>query len=231
MSTTTTRRTAAATLTGASLLAMAGFTALGSVFDYPRVLEEPTREILTLHRAHEGAVTAWFAVLVLGAALLAPAGVLLGRLAGGRLGRWTAVAGVAAAAVQVVGLSRWVLLVPGLSRDATDPARAADAERTFELLHTWLGHALGETVGYALTAVFTLLVVAGLRRTRAPRWLTGAGTLTALLIATGVAVPLGVGSAAMTNFVGYVGWCLWLVALSVTLWREPTRRAQPQPVG
>ena len=58
---------------------------------------------------------------------------------------------------QVIGLSRWVLFVPGLSEDG-----GADARRTFELQHTWLGVALGETVGYALTATFTVLVVVGL---------------------------------------------------------------------
>ena len=61
-----------------------------------------------------------------------------------------------------------VLLVPGLSDDATDPARAADAHRTFELLHTWLGTILGETIGYALTSTFTVLVAFALTRGLAP---------------------------------------------------------------
>jgi hypothetical protein len=78
-------------------------------------------------------------------------GVLLGRVAGGKLGRWTAGIGVAAATVQVVGLSRWVLFVPGISDGAIVPARTAGAYHSFELLHTWLGKVLGETIGYALT--------------------------------------------------------------------------------
>ena len=79
-------------------------------------------------------MTTWFLVLVVSAALLAPAGVLLGRLVGGALGRWIAVVGVAAATVQVLGLQRWVTLVPGISHDALDPARRTDAEDRFELL-------------------------------------------------------------------------------------------------
>ena len=78
----------------------------------------------TPYREHQGAVTAWFLVLVISAALLAPVGLLLGRLAGGRLGRWIAVIGVAAATVQVIGLSRWVLFVPRVSDDALVPGRA-----------------------------------------------------------------------------------------------------------
>ena len=219
MNPTTTRRLAATAMTSAALLAIAGFTALGSVFDYPQILQEPTSEILALYREHATTVSGWFLVLVVSAAMLAPAGILLGRLAGGRLGRWTAIVGVAAATVQVIGLSRWVLFVPGLSEDG-----GADARRTFELLHTWLGVALGETVGYALTATFTVLVVVGLARRGAPAWLVWLGCASAALIATGVVIPLGVEVADLTNFAGYVGWCLWLIALSVVLWRQPAVR-------
>lgn len=158
-------------------------------------------------------------MLVVGAALLAPAGILLGRLTSGRLGRWIAITGIAAATVQVIGLSRWVLFVPGLSDDATNPATRTDALNTFEQLHTWLGEALGETVGYALTATFTVLVLVGLGRTGAPRWLLVLGYASAALIATGVVIPLGVETAELTNFAGYVAWSLWLLAFSALLWR------------
>jgi hypothetical protein len=215
------RRLAAALMASASVLAIAGFTALGSVFDYPAVLDSPTAEILESFRAHQTAVVAWFAVLVVSAALLAPVGVLLGRLAGGRIGRWIAGVGVAAATVQVVGLSRWVLLVPRISHDATVSTTAEDARHTFEVLHTWLGEALGETVGYALTATFTVLVVRAVTRRIGPRWLTVAGYGSAGLIATGVLIPLGLDAASITNFVGYVAWCLWLIAMAVVLWRSP----------
>ena len=225
MNTTTTRRLAAAAMSSAALLAIAGFTALGSVFDYPQILQEPTDVILALYREHQTAVSGWFLVLVVSAALLAPAGMFLGRLTGGRLGRWIAGVGIAAATVQVVGLSRWVLFVPGLSTDATDPERSADATATFETLHTWLGVALGETVGYALTATFTVLVVVALTRAGASPWLTWLGFASAALIATGVVIPLGVEAADLTNFAGYVAWCLWLIALSVTLWRTPAPTA------
>ena len=47
---------AAATLTLAALLAIAGFTALGSVFGYPQILHEPVEEILAQFRQHQTAV-------------------------------------------------------------------------------------------------------------------------------------------------------------------------------
>ena len=64
----------------AAVLANVGFTALGSIFNYPDVLDEPAGEVLASFRDHEGAVSAWFSVLALAAALLAPIAIGVGRL-------------------------------------------------------------------------------------------------------------------------------------------------------
>ena len=61
-------------------------------------------------------------------------------------------------------LQRWLTLVPGTSEDALDPTKRAAAEDRFELWHTLLGKAIGETLGYALTATFTVFIVIALRR-------------------------------------------------------------------
>src|SRR4051794_7815934 len=220
-------RLAGAAMALAAALAIAGFTALGSVFRYPQILKEPTADILALFRSQQGAVVGWFFVLAVSAALLAPAGVLLGRMTGGALGRWIAGLGIAAAAVQVVGLQRWITLVPALSDQALDPSRRAAAESRFELLHTVLGQAIGETVGYALTATFTILAVVALRRRALPLWLALLGYLAAALIATGVVVPL-LPVASVTNFVGYIAWCLWLLAVAaMLLLRRDAPRSSP----
>jgi len=224
-----TARLAGAALTLISGLAIAGFTVLGSVFQYPQILEEPTTDILALFREHQGAVTSWFLVLAVSAALMAPAGVWLGQIAGGRLGRWIAGVGIAAATVQVIGLQRWVTLVPGISHDALDPALRADAEDRFELWHTVLGKAIGETLGYALTATFTVLVVIALSRSVLPRWLAIIGYAAAALIATGVVIPV-VEAASLTNFAGYVAWCAWVLAVAAVLLRVPGRQTTVRPV-
>jgi hypothetical protein len=218
-------RLAGGALALASLLAIAGFTVLGAVFQYPQILEEPTSDVLALFREHQGAVVSWFLVLVVSAALMAPAGVFLGRLVPGAQGRWIAGVGIAAATVQVIGLQRWATLVPGISHDALDPGRRADAEAEFELLHTVLGKAIGETLGYALTATFTVLVVIALRRTMMSRWMAVVGYAAAGLIATGVVVPL-VEEASLSNFAGYVTWCVWLLGVAVVLFRA----APPGPL-
>jgi hypothetical protein len=215
MTSTTNRRLAAITMTAAAC-ATAGFIGLGAAFDYPAVLDEPTAAILDAYREHQTAITAWFAVLVIGAALLAPIAVLLARLTPEPSHRrWIAGLGVAAAAVQVVGLSRWIWLVPGVSRDALDDSSAADAVRRFELAHTWLGQAVGETLGYALTAAFTLVTVRALGDL--PRALRVIGTIAAVLVATGTLIPLGVAAASLTNFAGYLLWTVWLLAIAWVL--------------
>lgn len=222
-------RKAAAALALASGLAIAGFTVLGSVFEYPQILKEPTADILALFREHQASVMTWFAVLVISSALMAPAGIWLGRLAGGRLGRWIAGLGIAAATVQVIGLQRWVTLVPGISHDALDPALRVAAEARFEFIHNLLGKAIGETLGYALTAAFTVLVVIALRRTVQqgrtvlPAWLAYTGYVAAGLIATGVVIPI-LAPASLTNFAGYILWCAWLLAVAFMLVRG-TRQA------
>jgi len=74
--------------------------------------------------------------------------------------------GVAAAAVQVIGLLRWPLLVPSYAADATspDPTVAAAARDSFTTAHHLLGNVAGETLGYSLTAVEVRPYLPGSRR-------------------------------------------------------------------
>src|SRR5688572_22723253 len=129
----------AALIVLAVVLANVAFTGLGSVFNYPDILQEPESEILADFRADEEAVVFLFVLLAASAALLAPIAILLGRLAGNDLGRWSIRVGVAAAVVQVIGLIRWPLIVPSLA-DSND----VDA---FDTVHTVLGTVVGETLG------------------------------------------------------------------------------------
>jgi hypothetical protein len=63
--------------------------------------------------------------------------------------------------------------------------------------------------------------------------MTYLGYVSAALIATGVVIPLGLEAATLTNFAGYVAWCLWLLAVAVFLWRArpaiPSSRPRPWP--
>ena len=78
------RKLTAVLLILAAVLANLAFTALGSIFNYPDVLDEPAGQVLASFREHEGAVSAWFAVLALSAALFAPIAIGVGRLSSAR---------------------------------------------------------------------------------------------------------------------------------------------------
>jgi hypothetical protein len=212
------RRTAVLMIT-AAVLANLAFTWLGSVFDYPDVLGRPVEEILAGFTAHEQAVIAGFLALALGAGLLAPVAVGVGRLSDARAMRWAVPVGIAAAAVQVVGLLRWPLLVPRWAMESS--AGSAAARESFATAHRLLGTALGETGGYLLTALWTGLVLVALGA-RFGRWFTALGAASAALVLVGVLGPLDLPLVDLANFVGYVLWSVWLVAFGVVvLVRKP----------
>ena len=204
-----TPRITASLLIAAAVLANLAFTALGSIFNYPDVLDEPARDVLASFRAHEGAVSAWFSVLALSAAMLAPVAIGVGRLSSERAMRVAVRVGIAAAVVQVVGLLRWPILVPGYAADG-------DAA-SFRTAGDILGTAIGETLGYALTATWTVLVIVALGRRFAGRWFAVLGGAAAGLVAVGVVSPLELPLVDEANFIGYVLWSVWLVAFAVVL--------------
>jgi hypothetical protein len=213
------RKLTASLLILAAVLANAGFTALGSIFNYPDVLDEPAGKVLGAFRDSQDAVSGWFVVLALSAALLAPIAIGVGRLSSRRVMRIAVPVGIAAAIVQVVGLLRWPILVPGYASDAASGnlALAHDARDTFTTVSDVLGTALGETVGYLLTATWTVLVVVALGRHYAGRWFQVLGVASALLVFAGVFSPLDVPVIDTANFVGYILWSAWLVSFAVVI--------------
>ena len=217
------RKITAALLVAAAVLTNVAFTALGTVFDYPDVLKQPVDDILTAFRASQTAVTTWFTVLALSAALFAPIAVGVGRLSAAPAMRVAVPVGIAAAAVQVAGLMRWPLLVPGYAADAAspDPAVADAARDAFMTAHRILGNLVGETFGYILTAAWTLLVLVALRGVLAGRWFTVLGAVSAVLVLSGVLSALDLPGVDLANFIGYVLWSVWLLAFAVLLLRPP----------
>jgi hypothetical protein len=210
-----TPKVTAALLIVAAVMANVAFAALGSIFNYPDVLDEPAGDVLASFRAHEGAVSAWFAVLALSAALMAPIAIGVGRLSADPRMRIAVRIGIAAAVVQVIGLARWPILVPGFAAD--------DNTSAFRTASDVLGTAIGETVGYALTAAWTALVVLTLGRAIAGRWFSVLGGASAALVAVGVLSPLGLPVVDQANFIGYVLYSLWLIAFGVVLFVRAPR--------
>jgi hypothetical protein len=135
--------------------------------------------------------------------------------------------GITAAAVPVIGLMRWPILGPGYASDAasSDAGVAAAARDSFTTASDILGTAVGETLGYLLTATWTVLVVVALGRRYAGRWFQALGGVSAVLVLAGVLSPLGLPVIDTANFLGYVLWSLWLIALAVVILVRERRAA------
>ena len=213
------RKLTAILLIAAAVLANVAFTALGAVFNYPDVLKEPAADIFAAFRKSQTAVIGGFVLLALSAALLAPVAIGVGRLSDHRAMRVAVPVGIAAAVVQVIGLSRWALLVPGYAADAAsgDPAVADAAVHSFLTAHHILGNLIGETFGYLFTAAWTLLVLRAMTGVIAGRWFTVLGAVAAVMVLAGVLSPLNLPLIDTANFFGYVLWSVWIVVFGVLL--------------
>ncbi len=207
------------------------FTMLARRFDYPDILRRPTDEILS--RFREGGsslILMWWALMASGGLLVASAVLVSIIVFGGSpaISTVALVVGVLAGLVQVIGLLRWVYLVPSLARTyfdtaSTDATRAATAV-TFRAFHQFLGVGVGEHLGHLLTGAWTILVgIAVVRSGAVETWLGWA------------ALPIGAGLIfASAEFLGpneergwvlvgksvpvlYVAWSVWLLAFGIVL--------------
>jgi len=222
------------TVTGAVLVAVpvlfnVGFTLLAMRFDYPDVLREPTHEVLRRFReGGTGLVLIWWE-FALSAVLFAALVVLLA----GELGdadrtvvALSVVFGVLASLVQFLGLIRWPFLVPYLARVADDAqpgsARGEAVDVVFQAFNRYLGVAVGEYLGYALTGAWSILAgVALLQADAVAAWLGVIGVVIGPLFLVssfefvGPFEPSGWKLAGQLAPIAYIIWSLWLIALGV----------------
>ena len=226
----------ATTLAGLLLIAVpvafnVAFGVLAARFDYPDVLRRPTAEVLAAFSAGgTRLVLTWWA-FALTAVAMVPLVVVLSSAIGdadATLLELATATGVLAALVQFLGLIRWPFLVPYLAREAADPdaseARREAVDVVFQAFNRYLGVAVGEHLGYALTGAWTLLAGAALTQSEAvPGW-TGfpalaIGPLLMLcaLEFVGGHEPRGWRLAERLTPPVYVAWSLWLAVTGVAL--------------
>ncbi len=209
----------------------AAFALLAARFDYPDILRRPTAEVLARFRAGgTPLVLTWWA-FALTALLMVPLVVLLSRAIGDADPTLLAVAtttGVLAALVQFLGLVRWPFLVPYLARSAADPeaseARREAVDIVFQSFNRYLGVAIGEHLGYALTGAWTTLTGIALTQTAAaPGWIGVLGIVIGPILMlcslefVGSHEPAGWKLAERLTPITYVAWSLWLIATGIAL--------------
>jgi hypothetical protein len=226
------RTVAGSFLIGVPILFNVGFGLLAQRFDYPGVLRRPTHEVLSRFRAGGSSLIVIWWMFALSAVLFAPLAVLLaGELADadGTLVALSVLTGVLAALVQFLGLIRWPFLVPYLTREAEDAgpgsARGEAVDVVFQSFNRYLGVAVGEHLGYALTGAWSILAgVALVQSDAVPGWLGAIGVvigplfLVCALEFLGRFEPAGWKLAGQITPLAYIAWSLWLVALGLAMW-------------
>ena len=222
-------RAAGVVLIVAPLWFNATFALLGKRFDYPDILRRPTAEVLERFRAGGSSlILLWWTFMLSGLLLIAGA-VLLGQVLGfkGIVPVATTI-GVLAGLVQMLGLLRWVYVVPALARAHADPTLGPEQREVhatvLRALHQYLGVGLGEHLGYLFTGIWSLLIGVGvIQATAHPTWLGWPGVVIGAGLAVGSAEFLGpneergwrLGGAAIPIL--YIAWSVWLLAMGVAL--------------
>jgi hypothetical protein len=205
------------------------FALLGKRFGYPDILRKPATEILDRFRAGGSSLILLWWVFMLSGLLLIPAVVLLGQALG-----FTGIVplavtiGVLAGLVQMLGLLRWVYLVPSLARTDADPVLEGGQREAnvaiFRAMHQFLGVGVGEHLGYLFTGIWSVLIgVAIIGGELLASWMGWAGTVVGAGLIIGSAEFLGPNEEHGWALAGsaipilYVAWSLWLLAIGVAL--------------
>lgn len=208
----------------------ANFALLGKRFEYPDILRRPTSEVLERFRAGgAGLILLWWTFMLSGLLLIAGA-VLLGQVLGfGVIVPVATTIGVLAGFVQMLGLLRWVYVVPGLARAYTDPSAGTEQKEAtaavFRALHQYLGVGVGEHLGYLFTGIWSVLVGIAIvgDGTALPVWLGWPGVVIGAGLVIGSAEFLGPneergwGLAGTAIPVLYIAWSVWLLAMGIAL--------------
>jgi hypothetical protein len=216
----TVERAAGVVLVVAPLWFNGTFALLGKRFDYPDILRRPTPEILERFRAGGASlILLWWTFMLSGLLLIAGV-VLLGQVLGFAGVVPVAVTiGVLAGLVQMLGLLRWVYVVPALARAYADPALPPERREVlaavFRALHQYLGVGVGEHLGYLFTGLWSVLIGVGvILGTALPTWLGWPGVVIGAGLAVGSAEFLGPneesgwGLAAAAIPLLYIAWSL-----------------------
>ncbi|MBX7171946.1 MAG: DUF4386 domain-containing protein [Pyrinomonadaceae bacterium] len=209
------------------------FSILGVIFDYPNILRQPTGEVLTLFKAGgSGLIATWYA-FALAPILMIVAAKLINQVLKNERPNIVSVAttfGVLAGMTQVLGLIRWVFVVPVLANTYTDPssseAAKAAAVMVFEGLHQYAGVAIGEHLGQLFTALWVLLLsLAMLNSKFFGRWQGIVGLIISGLMLIGLVegfatvISFEVGIFGIITPISFILLSIWMISLGVYLFR------------
>jgi hypothetical protein len=200
------------------------YTILTIIFDYPNILRQDPGIILTrFHAGGSSLILTWWAFAILGLPLLI-AYILIGQLFENKLGfiKWVTTLGVISGIVQIIGLLRWVFVIPVISDSyvsAGDEATKAAAKISFLVIHQFGGVLLGEYIGQLFTIIWTIMIsYAFIRLKYVPKWLSWMGMIASIiyLMAQAELFATVIPHFPVWSMAGFLGSTLWLIWLIIT---------------
>ena len=224
-----------------SILVNIPYALLIANFNYPDILREPAADVLTQFQAGGSTlIYTWLAFAWVGLPLMFGT-VMLKRLLeaeGHPLLETATTLGIIGLILAVVGLTRWVFVVPVLARLYTDPASSeavrAAALVTFQAIHQYGGVVIGEHISQFMTIVWMALISGMMLRSAFfSAWQGWLGFVAAVvfflaqseLLAT--VIP-GFPEVPEAGLIGSLLWLLWMIVLGVALFRyHPVLASQP----
>lgn len=207
-------------------------------FNYPDILREPAGDVLTqFHNGGASLIFTWLAFAWVGLPLIFGT-LMLKRVLepeGHPLLETATTLGLISLVLAVVGLTRWVFVVPGLAQLYTDPS-SSEAVRaavlvTFQAVHQYGGVVIGEHISQFMTVLWMALISRMMLRSAffsAWQGWFGFGAALVYLLAQSellaTAIP-GFPEAPAAGLIGSLLWLLWMIVMGVAL-----LRAQPATV-
>ena len=194
-------------------------------FDYPDILRLPAAEILTRFQAGGSAlIYTWLAFAWVGLPMLLGA-IMLKRILADENAPFLETAttlGVIGFIVQVVGLLRWVFVVPVLARLFTDPTTDSVTKATlplvFSAVHQYGGVILGEHLGQFLIILWMSMLSGILYKSkRFSKWVAYLGWIASAvyILAQTELLATAIPSFPVIGWAGLYGSLLWLVWMIV----------------
>ena len=208
------------------------FVLLGMTFNYPDILREPAGDILAqFYSGGNILLLQWYAFGIIPLFLIFPF-VMLKKVLQSDTAPYIGVAttiGVISIIAQVVGILRWVFVVPGLAGAYVDPASTQitrDATIVvFQAVHQYGGVLLGEHIGQITWVLWAVMVsISMFNSAHFPKWLGWFGIVSACVL---VLAQLGLFATVIpdfpvvpeADFIGSVLLILWMIVLGVFLFR------------
>lgn len=208
------------------------YTLLIMNFDYPDILRAPVGQILTQFQAGgKPLIYTWLAFAWVGLPMLFGVMMLKRVLENERSFFLEAATnfGILGFAVQLIGLLRWVFVVPVLARIYTDPATdsAAQAAVTtvFTAVHQYGGVILGEHLGQFFTILWMSMTSAVIYKSPLfAKWVSWLGWIASAvyLLAQTELFATAIPDFPVVDWAGLYGsllWLVWMIVLGVYLIR------------